>query len=380
MSADQQPFKDIFGTAEYEAPGPSTREFQPWHKPRKQFVRDKQWRKEIEELLAECDLNGEPLKYLGLPGDDLLDLRYFHATVCAKNDTKIRFLGFNNNVRPNADGQTAAEISLQEVKSLPSIHEQSEVIWDDFADISRESSTAYKKAFALAPYHIVNLDLCDGFGKHRPGKKHSNYDALHHLVSYQKFSKTPWLLFLTTRIDIDSIDDALIDNLSKKINSNLMSCRSFLETLRHEFLVDSEAELSRACADPRRVSPIFTIGLLKWIIARSYEYKFKCIVRSIYNYRVNPNSQDDDLSSIAIKFMPIIRVGVDPDGLASGTEDAGVECRLATNAAKRVSKRLPVDNYLLQNVQALKESTIVTKDLLEQSRYDTSDYDSWLTR
>lgn len=47
--------------------------FQPWHKPRKQYVRQFQWITETVELIEEIDFrDGRPFKYLGLPGKDMM--------------------------------------------------------------------------------------------------------------------------------------------------------------------------------------------------------------------------------------------------------------------------------------------------------------------
>ena len=52
------------------------REFKPWHKPRKHFVRLHQWCHETRQLLKKLQYaNGSELRYLGLPGEDLLDIR-----------------------------------------------------------------------------------------------------------------------------------------------------------------------------------------------------------------------------------------------------------------------------------------------------------------
>ena len=73
---------EIFGTGTYRAPSPPKKEFLPWHRPRKQFVRDRQWCGEIGKLLEDSPREGGVLRYLGLPGADLLDLRCFrpHAS------------------------------------------------------------------------------------------------------------------------------------------------------------------------------------------------------------------------------------------------------------------------------------------------------------
>ena len=62
----------IFGDVEYVAPLPEPKEFKPWHKPRKQFVRRKQWSALLQGLYETREPE-DPLRYLGLPGTDLID-------------------------------------------------------------------------------------------------------------------------------------------------------------------------------------------------------------------------------------------------------------------------------------------------------------------
>ncbi len=78
--------------------------FQPWHKPRKQFIRLRQWCDEVKALLAELTKarGAAPasLSYLTLPGDELLDVRVLHD-VCGAQSVRLRYLGFNTPIQAN---------------------------------------------------------------------------------------------------------------------------------------------------------------------------------------------------------------------------------------------------------------------------------------
>ena len=104
-----------------EAPQHSSldRTFAPWHKVRKEFIRQKQWNRYVigyakrflarelqKEGLSEWSADGEtvdipdtieiahPLKCLVIPGDDLLDVRsLWRDTQSIK--CYVRYLGFN---------------------------------------------------------------------------------------------------------------------------------------------------------------------------------------------------------------------------------------------------------------------------------------------
>ena len=68
-----------YGSRRLETPSiQRAREFLPWHRPRKQFVR-RMWKGCLEDILKQREPDSE-ISYLGLPGADLLDLRFFGAS------------------------------------------------------------------------------------------------------------------------------------------------------------------------------------------------------------------------------------------------------------------------------------------------------------
>src|SRR4051812_13554844 len=82
--------EEVFGRLGSEPPETSAglkAEFEPWHHPVKQIVRDEQWAKLVAKLFDE---DGVPpdgiLRYLTLPGNDLLDVRVV-AEACAGKAT-----------------------------------------------------------------------------------------------------------------------------------------------------------------------------------------------------------------------------------------------------------------------------------------------------
>ena len=86
------------------------REFSSWHKPRKQWIRKYQWLHEIGILLKGIKFRDDrPLKYLSLPGDDLLDVRVLHE-LCVRQKLSLRYLGFSTK-DPNKQG-TQLNISI----------------------------------------------------------------------------------------------------------------------------------------------------------------------------------------------------------------------------------------------------------------------------
>ena len=145
---------DIVGVDSYEAPVPAKKVFLPWHRPRKQFVRVKQWCEQIKKLLDEIQIEGGALRYFGLPGIDLLDLRCFHHTICVPRNLKLCFLGFNSGSDPASSEQAELNISLDEISKLGSIDPRSMVIPDDFRRLASDQSIAWQRTLALGPFDV----------------------------------------------------------------------------------------------------------------------------------------------------------------------------------------------------------------------------------
>jgi hypothetical protein len=371
----------IFGATSYDAPLPQKREFLPWHLPRKQFVRHFQWCKQIELLLEGMQPDGNTLKYLGLPGSDLLDLRYFHSEICKPRQMKLRFLGFNSGANPASEAQTELNVSLDEVSRLPLIEPGSEVMWDNFSNIANETSIAWIKARDLGPYDVINLDLCDGFGAHEPGVlDNTHYNAVNRLLSLQARSKHPWLLLLTTRVGKQHIHADLLQLLLDKYSRNLINCKPFREASRDTLKISDEAELRTATATPDGLLAVFLVGICKWLLGISVGQQppTRLEVKSVIGYRVNASMAHDDLISIALRFEPTFIPAADPMGIAKLKAALPSECEMSAKAVKRVSKRRSADALLAVDAKLNTQMIAATAGLLELARYDVAAYHRWL--
>jgi len=64
--------------------------FKPWHKPRKHYLRVYQWCQQIATLIKDLGLGeSDSLRYLGMPGEDLLDVRTLQGVCCMSTDPKV---------------------------------------------------------------------------------------------------------------------------------------------------------------------------------------------------------------------------------------------------------------------------------------------------
>jgi hypothetical protein len=372
---------EIFGTETYKAPEPQKKTFSPWHKPRKQFIRHHQWCEQIEALLGEMHPDDNTLKYLGLPGDDLLDLRYFHTQVCEPRKMGLRFLGFNHSADPKNSMQTDLNISLDEVRKLSRVDHLSEIIWDDFRLVADESSKAWDKTKALGPYDIINLDLCDGFGKHEPGVlDYTYYSAVSRLMSLQARNKNPWLLFLTTRAEKRHVHGKLLQLLLDKYVQNLASCPPFKSASIETFAIEDEVALRAAANTSEGHLAVLLVGLCKWLLglAVAQQPPSTVEVKSVIGYRVYAGAPHDDLISLALRFEPTFAPVGDPMRIANHPIVLPSECDLASKALKQVGHRSCADDILSSNPELQERMVAGMADLLKLARYDVPAYHQWL--
>jgi hypothetical protein len=378
---DEQLADDIVGASIYEASTPPKKEFLPWHHPRKQFVRAEQWTLQIERMLKDYTPEGHPLRYLGLPGTDLLDLRHFHAVLCEPRQLQLRFLGFSSAASSTSSLQVELNISLDEVKKLPFIDPLSDVLPDDIRRIANEDSIAFRRAQTLGPYDVINLDLCDGFGSDVPGTiDDTHYNAVGRLLSLQVRNKNPWLLLLTTRVGQAHVHATVVEKLMNKCIQNLAECDEFKETLKNSFSISDSGAFQEMAKSPAGLLVAFLIGISKWLLGMAVRNNPQASMelKSIIGYTIAKDSSCEDLVSLAFSFHPQTAPISDPMGLANQPVVIIEECPLSAKIVTRVAKRVNADEILKANGTLHKEMTEAMATLLEVARYNKNDYYEWV--
>ena len=371
----------IVGLPAYEAPRPKQKEFLPWHRPRKHYVRVEQWCAEINKMLQMRSDAPVPLKYLGLPGIDLLDLRHIYKTVCSPRNLGFAFLGFNTALASNKDDQTEINISLDEVRRLPLVDEASDVLKDDVCLLGDKNSIAFERARAFGPFDVINLDLCDGFGKHAPGTlTKSHYQALAGILKIQLLSKTPWLLLLTTRVGHNDVHKELLDTFVEVYGANLDTHDSFRSLSGKTFGITGRDDIPQKIATERGHADLFLTGLCKWMsnLAINNNPRATIDVKSVMGYQVAPQASCEDLISVAIEFTPHPATIVDPAGVIVDPPENPNEVKMALASLQKVAERSDVDRILLED-QPIRDLMLgEMKELLDAARYDIPAYLDWL--
>ncbi|MFI5161632.1 MAG: hypothetical protein ACHQHN_10170 [Sphingobacteriales bacterium] len=373
----------IDATIEYDFTKPAKTEFKPWHKPRKQYVRNKQWVHLINELLSAHFPEDKTFKYLSLPGDDLLDLRWLHEKVCVPKKVKIKYLGFNKGEKPGPEHDAKLEISRSEINSLPYVDGQSKLLPDDIIQISGgEKSIAFDESKEMAPFDIINIDLCDSIaGEAVDEFKENHYKTLNTLMTLQSYRKDPWLLLLTTRTNKGKVNNDVFKVLKKVYLENLKSCKGFMQKSSTITSVDGEEALENYCLKEDGFTNVFLIGLSKWIqgLGVSQTPQKEVEIKSIMGYRVWSKATSPDMISIALQINPTNTLAFDKMGLSSQNSPKVDECDKAIKMLEQLALQINVDEVLTDDGlrDLMKSETIA---LLKQARYNVEGYDDFLVK
>jgi hypothetical protein len=237
--------------------------FLPWHRPRKQHVRVHQWCVQTRALAVrrKTEFSSRPLTYLGLPGDDLLDIRVLHDAV-EPEGIKLRYLGFNSGKN------VESSISEVEVNALPAIDSaKSRIVGDTFEAIAIPTTIAAKNAQEFAPFDVVNLDLCRSVATAAPGAQHSVFEALKRVLELQdKTQAGEWILFLTTHANPESVDEQALSILLQCIKDNAANHATFGPHLDRSLGVTAAGLDQPAGLESNEFALAFALGIGKWLL------------------------------------------------------------------------------------------------------------------
>lgn len=367
--------------------------FLPWHKPRKQYIRNNQWNSVVVSLVDALDLKSKArsLEYLSLPGPDLLDVRSLYA-VCADKEVRIRFTGLNAIAVEDKDATMDQLISLDELRGLKYIDPSSDVHPDYLERLSNKSSIAYQNVIKQAStYDVINIDLCGSFLESPPKEKQSNYyEALFELLRYQADSRTEdWLFFITTRTNKDMVHAETFERFVKVLEG-IFDVDQAVYDKCHELKIFSEEVLvdrriNRSKVDPFSFNNLVSAGIGKWVLsaltAETPAYKSKMLKLFGYNVLLDP-AATCDMISFGFWCTKIPTKAVDAFGLAAGganlnSEDVDVavsKCRVSV--IDSISKIVDVDMQLASD-EAFEEALTSSVSLMRSARYDVDSYVTW---
>jgi len=371
---------DLFDdVVETPASRPTKNTFFPWHNPRKQYVRINQWLKILDRYKTNIFSNGT-MKYLGLPGDDLLDIREIHNRFCANNNIKLNFLGFNNfSDNDESHRKENANLSITEVRELMYIDPSSDVIDNDILNIGRYGSLAYERVRTHGNFDVINLDFCDSVTKRPPsvfGGTH--YNMITRLIQMQTARNKPWILFITTRIGENHVNDETL-NILKACFSNNIQHDNFRTAVSEMYGIENHVCIDEHLGESTKFSNIILTSFCKWMLGYSLNLNpcSTISIEDVIEYKVLPEAPSADMISIALKFTPRHEINIDPLNLAANQTIQNLDLNesvIATRFISKIIRKIDCDAKLAED-DAIKEDMICqTIQLLQSARYDTSGY------
>jgi hypothetical protein len=275
------------------------RKLEPWHKPRKQIVRQA-WSDTIRTLMTDMrPPKGmeKVLRYFTLPAPEMLDIRTLAEAARAK-DFKVQYVGFTQAQSGSSDdrqiqlGQTALRAQDDW------IHGASDILYYKLEELAVGTNpVARRKLSEYAPFHVVNFDLCDYLLA--PGHKAKLFEALAHVLKIQTSRQSDdWLLFIATRFNAANTCPTKFGALRDVIESNCAISPEFEKGL--EGLLEIAAgTASDLLKDPVQLSQehlkgTISVGLTKWIASLLLEASppFELEMLDTYVYAVDGAEQD----------------------------------------------------------------------------------------
>ena len=362
---------------------PRKNEFKPWHRPHKQYIRGKQWATDVVRLVRGLDIEDGTIRYLSLPGEDLLDVRYMGKWLSEKCGLKLYFYGYDN----RADGKDVEFNALEfSVKESEYIDRKSRVVNDDIRSLGQMKAKARQDLLNLTPFHVVNLDLCGSVACSPEANTGVSYlDAIEAMLQLQSRANWKSLLFVTSRIDPQSSDSDLLATLLGIVDTACTRYRLFNQGFRDQWGVDPIDEIvdtgRYATAEER-----FLLGFIEWLIAVAFVRGVKPTLKSVKTYNTSHCSkrEADDMASISFGLEPILPVRSNPFGTQHPalSKAAEIEKNQQVDAkSEHVPEKVKccerVDETLSGNAEELQRCLEETQALLSQCGYDVSGYARW---
>lgn len=381
-SGDDTFIEEIYQQIEPALLEETKRTFKPWHKPRKHYLRVRQWCSLLQALIGEIGYReGDMVRYLGLPGEDFLDVRTLEG-VCNRAKLKLQYLGFDSSADATA---YETNLSKHEISSLGFVDPFSVLARDRIEGLAAESSTAREIFERLGPFDVINLDICDSVvGAVGAG---SYFDALGKLCDLQiRCGRTkPWLLFLSTRAIRDQFQETAKLHLIECILHNLSGSAEFADKLSAELSL-TESQLRREMTQEEMLEhsilvKALSVGLGKWLLKLTMSAAPKVSIRLLQSYSYRVEIAQPDMLSLAFRFEPIIEPRIDSTGLAPASVAAAgsvTETELAIDLVGEVANIKDIDQLLADDSELFERFVTSCGKILVSARYDEQAFREWV--
>lgn len=354
-------------------------QLQPWHHPRKQYVRDRQWKLYSERLIERLrDQNRIPsglVKYLTLPGIDFFDVEVIGEAVSGLG-LRLEATGF----LAEAERESIRARSQFRADSLVKrglIEDTSMTFPYRFEDLGHPKSQAYREIKARAPFDVVNIDACGSVAPPTAQQPTRIINAIHELLTLQfSHSRNKWLLFLTTDARNGNLSQPVRDALKEAIRQNSAASDEFRDGARALLSDDPDADIEAALASAEggdeRFLRFFTLGFAKWILHNADAVGWDVKSRQFYCYGPQ-DAAHPTMACMAFEFSPRPLAIQDPFG-AVQAQAAPPEnpTDFSMQALERATGMDDLDAFMQANPEARAEFAASQRELLVAAGYQAA--------
>lgn len=368
---------------------------QPWHRPRKQWVREQQWGRLIQEFLAaKLSAKEGVLQYLTLPGPDLLDVRLV-AKLCASVGYQLKLLGFNDSGSDASSANKATEVanaaysadeSLTPLWMNGSVSRDSFIYRDSVHSLAEPKSIGMTRLAQMGSMDVINLDLCNSLACLEPeGTDPTNYEAVRALFDFQRHHRhKPFLVFLTTRTDPSRVNPRAFERLVDRMLANCQDTRFNTRLFEHFGFSKHHLTAFRERRNPQPPARFFPrivlMGLSKWMLGLLLggSPKWKIELLSSCEYSVHRRGGREMLS-ICYQCEMIKTNAIDGtklSGTSIVTTAALQEIDYALTILKSAANVFDLDEYIVAK-KAYGPLVDSSADLMADAGYDRAAYMDW---
>lgn len=381
---DSQIVKDVLPLPTEELAVPvELNELQPWHLPRKQFIREKQWLYFAKRLIKsekgtpglQVPAQGKPeVRYLTLPGIDYLDVRLI-GDACKKLQCQLTTTGFLTGGAPYI---ARAKVREQALIESGYISDKSFTQPSLFQGLADKNSQAYRDIYQKGPFHIVNVDACGSIAP--PTAQHARrlVDAIYQLVKFQlSYKRGSWLLFLTTDVRPDSVAEETLCRLWGTVEKNANSDKKFRRKVLSLFGLQDDADipsLHKLVSCPgEKFLRLFSLGFGKWLLHLASDHNYRMKAHSAYCYSTTEKGDETPtMACLAFEFLGKKPNQADPFGVARSNQQPVHSTDVGPSDSLRVAKKMGEMVNLdqrMKNCQLRREMADATESLLKEAGY-----------
>lgn len=352
---------------------------QPWHRPRKQFIRERQWVRCAEMLLDRLRASNAPslrsgkVNYLTLPGVDYFDVEVI-GRLAAERDLDLETLGFMAEA-VNEPVKARSQFRSEALVKRGLITDTSVTYPYRVEELARKNGQAYRNAHARAPFHIINIDACGSIARPSPQPSPSLMEALFRLLELQfNTMRDPWLLYLTTDVRRETVDPEVKRALDEAIKQNASESDEFCQGViasvgdPGDGLVQA---LVRAEAVPTKLLTKFSLGLAKWLIHNAVEHRWDVKCRPFFCYSTTGEGErGPSMPCLAFEFRPRPLNLRDVHGVVEApvdNEEGGLDYSM--EALRRSQEMTDVDALLTNDAPLKKDLASRQRGLLQGAGY-----------